>query len=194
MTVPSVSAIVLAGGRSRRFGRDKLAEPVGGRPLLLHAIDAVSAIASDVVVVVGPGATLDLPPGARLAHDPTPYEGPLAGLLAGLLEAREPLVLLVGGDMPNLDPDVLGSLIRALDASAADLAVLEHRGRPQPLPMALRNGAATTHARRLVAEGERRLGAILDRLAVRVLAEGEWRPLDPNAATLRDIDVPDDLR
>ena len=37
----TVAAIVLAGGRSSRFGRDKLAEPVDGRPLLDHAIDAV---------------------------------------------------------------------------------------------------------------------------------------------------------
>jgi len=193
MTLPSVTAIVLAGGRSRRFGRDKLAEPLAGRPLLLHAIEAVSVIASDVIVVARPGAMLDLPTGARLVHDPTAHEGPLAGLLAGLLEAREPLIVLVGGDMPSLDPVVLAALVRALDASSADLAVLEHRGRRQPLPMALRNGAATTHARRLIGDGERRLGAILDRLAVRVLAEGEWRPLDPDATTLRDVDVPDDL-
>jgi len=192
-TLPPISAIVLAGGRSRRFGRDKLAETLGGRPLLAYAIDAVSIIATDVVVVAEPGAVRDLPPGARLVHDPTAHEGPLAGLLAGLLECREPLVVLVGGDMPSLDPAVLGALVRALDASSADIAVLERRGRRQPLPMALRNGSATSHAQRLLGEGERRLGAILDRLAVRVLAEGEWRPLDPVAATLRDVDVPDDL-
>lgn len=193
MTLPAVSAIVLAGGRSRRFGRDKLAEPLAGRPLLLHAIEAVARIATEVLVVVEPGSVRDLPGGARLVHDPTPHDGPLAGLLAGLLEAREPLVVLVGGDMPSLDPAVLAALVRALDASSADLAVLEHRGRRRPLPMGLRNGAATTHAQRLLGDGERRLGAILDRLAVRVLVEGEWRPLDPDAVTLRDVDVPGDL-
>ncbi|MGH2474787.1 MAG: NTP transferase domain-containing protein, partial [Candidatus Limnocylindrales bacterium] len=31
---PRIGAIVLAGGRSSRFGRDKLAEPMDGRPLL----------------------------------------------------------------------------------------------------------------------------------------------------------------
>ena len=53
-----IGAIVLAGGRSSRFGRDKLAEIVDGRPLLDHAIDAVRAVATDIVVVVAPGANL----------------------------------------------------------------------------------------------------------------------------------------
>ena len=43
--LPAVSAIVLAGGASTRFGRDKLAEPVDGRPLLHHAAEAVAAVA-----------------------------------------------------------------------------------------------------------------------------------------------------
>jgi hypothetical protein len=48
-------------------------------------------------------------------------------------------------------------------------------------------------SRRLAAEGERRLGALAERLTVRVLREEEWRPLDPEARTLRDVDEPGDL-
>ena len=57
MTTDGISVIVLAGGRSRRFGRDKLAEPVDGRPLLHHAIDAVRPIATEIIVVAAPGAS-----------------------------------------------------------------------------------------------------------------------------------------
>jgi molybdopterin-guanine dinucleotide biosynthesis protein A len=191
--IPAASGIVLAGGRSARFGRDKLAEPIGGRPLLHLAIESLAAVTSEVIVVAAPDATPDLPAGVRLVHDEAPFEGPLAGCMAGLTAAREPLVLIVGGDMPSLDPAVLGTLVRTLHASMADACVVEHLGRRQPLPMALRTGSGTALVARLLAERERRLGAVLDRLIVRTLAEGEWRPLDPEARTLRDVDVPGDL-
>ena len=191
--VPAVSGIVLAGGRSARFGRDKLAEPVGDTPLLHRAIDAVAAVAAEVIVVAPPDSAPSIPDGVRLVHDSAPYEGPLAGCLTGLTAAREPLVLVAGGDMPFLEPAVLELLVRTLAASATDAVLLEHRGRRQQLPFALRTGAGTDLATRLLAQGERRLGSIAEHLTVRVLLEGEWRPLDPEARTLRDVDEPDDL-
>jgi molybdenum cofactor guanylyltransferase len=190
---PPVSGVVLAGGRSARFGRDKLAEQVAGRPLLHYAIEAVAAVASEVIVVAPPDVDLSLPGGSRLVHDERAFEGPLAGTLTGLTAAREPLVLVVGGDMPTLEPAVLALLVRALDASSADATLLEHRGRRQHLPLAVRTGAGTDVTRRLLAEGERRMGAVGERLTVRVLREGEWRALDPEARTLRDVDEPSDL-
>ncbi|HEU5205038.1 MAG TPA: molybdenum cofactor guanylyltransferase [Candidatus Limnocylindrales bacterium] len=191
--MPAVSGIVLAGGRSARFGRDKLAEPIGDTPLLHRAIDAVAAVAAEVIVVAPPDIQPPIPDGVRLVHDSAPYEGPLAGCLIGLTAAREPLVLVAGGDMPFLEPAVLELLVRSLEASATDAVLLEHRGRRQQLPFAIRTGAGTDLATRLLAQGERRLGAIAEHLIVRVLLEGEWRPLDPEARTLRDVDEPDDL-
>ena len=190
---PPVSGIVLAGGRSARFGRDKLAEPIGDKPLLHLAIEAMAMVASDVIVVAPPGVDLPIPDRVRLVHDEAPYEGPLAGCLTGLTAAREPLVLVAGGDMPSLEPAVLGFLVRALEASSADATLLEHRGRRQQLPFAVRTGAGSDLASRLLAQGERRLGALTERLTVRVLREADWRPLDPEARTLRDVDEPDDL-
>ena len=141
-------------------------------------------------MVAPPDVDLAVPEGVRLVHDEAPFEGPLAGCMTGLIAAREPLVVVAGGDMPSLEPAVLALLIRALVASSADAALLEHRGRRQQLPFAVRTGAGTDAARRLLAQGERRLGALTDRLPVRVLAEEEWRPLDPDARTLRDVDEP----
>ena len=189
----AVSGIVLAGGRSARFGRDKLAEPINGRPLLHLAVEAVAAVAGDVLVVAPPHVDPTVPPGARVVHDASPYEGPLAGCLTGLTAAREPLVLVVGGDMPSLEPAVLSLLVRALEASSSDATLLEYRGRSQQLPFAVRTGSGTEIARRLLAQGERRLGALTERLTVRPLSEGEWRPLDPEARTLRDVDEAADL-
>ena len=196
--LPDVSAVVLAGGRSSRFGSDKLAARIGGRTLLDLAIAGVAAVASEIVVVIAPNddrspAAIDRP--VRLVVDPERHGGPLVGLLAGLEAVEQPLVVVAGGDMPTLSAAVLESMIRALDASGTgwDAVILASRGDRVPLPAVMRTGAATAIARQLVSDGERRLRSLFERLPTRALAEGEWRPLDPAGATLRDVDRPDDL-
>jgi molybdopterin-guanine dinucleotide biosynthesis protein A len=188
-----VGAVVLAGGRSSRFGRDKLAEPLDGRPLLEHAVEAVRSVATDVFVVVAPGADPALPPGVQLASDQDAHEGPLAGLAAGLaaLDPAVERVVAVGGDMPTLVPAVLGALLDALERRQA--AVLADAGGPRPLPLAIRRSSGGPAAARLLESGERRVRALLEELDVQVLEPSTWRVLDPGGSTLRDVDVPDDL-
>ena len=138
MTPPAdrVGAIVLAGGRSSRFGRDKLAEPVDGRPMLDLAIDAVRGLTSDVIVVVAPDDARDVPADVRVVRDARPFDGPLAGLATGLaaVDPATEWVLVVGGDMPALVPAVLARLLDALDGH--EVAVLADDAGPRPLPIA----------------------------------------------------------
>jgi molybdopterin-guanine dinucleotide biosynthesis protein A len=193
MTGPRVSAVVLAGGRSVRFGRDKLAEPIGGRPLLHHAIDGGRPVGSEVIVVAARGAKPSVPDGVTVVQDSVAFDGPLAGLLVGLQAAREPVVVVVGGDMPELMASVLGAMVAALEMPDADAVLLEHDGRPRPLPMVVRRAAALDRAAPLVGAGVRRLGALTDDLPTWIIDEPTWRALDPDAHTLRDIDTQDDL-
>lgn len=198
---PEASAIVLAGGRSRRFGGDKLAAVVDGRTLLDAAVAGVLAVASDVVVVLAPGDERSLAsdpsrsPAIRIARDAERFGGPLVGMLAGLEAVDQPLAIVTGGDMPNARSEVLDLMLRTLATTdeAFGAVVLERRGRIQPLPAALRTGLATDHVRRLVADGERSLRSLFERLPTRVIDEAAWRPLDPDGGTLRDVDRPSDV-
>jgi len=194
----AASGIVLAGGRSRRYGSDKLAVRVGGATLLDRSVAALAVVAVDVVVVVAPGdrrvpAAIERP--LRVVSDPELHGGPLVGLLAGLEAVGQPLAVVVGGDMPNVREDVLRLMLRTLAAvdDAFGAVILERRGRGEPLPAAVRTGSATDVARRLVADGERSLRSLFERLPTRIIDEASWRPLDPEAATLRDVDRPSDL-
>jgi molybdopterin-guanine dinucleotide biosynthesis protein A len=201
------SAIVLAGGRSTRFGRDKLVEPVDGRPLIERAIDAVRPLAAEVIVVAAPAdgdedptrdpedrrSRYPLPADVTLIRDPVAFEGPLVGVLAGLRATHEPIVIVVAGDMPTLVPAVLAAMVERLEAAIAGAVVLEHDGRPRPFPMVLRRARALEAAGRLVDAGERRLRALALALDALTVPETEWRRLDPDARTMRDIDAPGDL-
>ena len=193
-----VSAIVLAGGRSTRFGSDKLRAELHGRALVEHAIAGVAAVARDIVVVLAPDGHLEPPsvgPARRIVRDRELGGGPLVGLVGGLEAVAEPITVVVAGDMPTLDHDVLALLVRTLRHADAGIAaiVLESRGRLEPLPAVHRTGAATVVGSRLVAEGERSLRGLFARLPTRLIDEAAWRPLDPSGATLRDVDVPADL-
>ncbi len=193
MTARRVTAVILAGGRSSRFGRDKLAEPLDGRALLLHAIDGVAPLATEILVVAAPDATPTVPHGVTLVHDPAAFEGPLAGLLAGLRAASAPVAIVVGGDMPSLVGAVLESMLAALDEPGVDAVVLDHDGRARPLPLSIRREPALAAGDRLFQAGERRLRALPEALATRTIPEATWRTLDPDALTVRDIDTPADL-
>jgi len=182
------TAIVLAGGRSRRFGSDKLAADVDGRPMLAHVVDAAAAVAA-VVLVAGSSA---LP-------DPEPYGGPLFGLLAALERVRTPNVLLLAGDMPWVRPPVLERLLEALDVldapgfAPATAILLETDDPWHPFPSAFRTAAAASAAGAAVTAGRRALRACFERLDVAYLAEASWRAVDPDGASLRDVDLPGDL-
>ncbi len=190
------SAVVLAGGRSLRFGRNKLAEPMpDGRTILAHALDAVAAVCADVVIVIAPetGLPAGLPPGVRVAIDPEPFGGPLVGLVAGLTATAGEIVVVVGGDMPDLVPAVLARLGESLGRGLADAVLLAGSGDRPSLPFAIRRDPALSAARSALADGDRRLRGLFERLVVDAVPESEWRVLDPAARTLRDIDRPEDL-
>jgi molybdopterin-guanine dinucleotide biosynthesis protein A len=193
MSGRDVTAIVLAGGRSSRFGRDKLVEPFAGQTLLERAVAGVAPLARETIVVVAPDESRRVPDGAIQVSDPTSFEGPLVGLLTGLRRAVEPVVIVAGGDMPTMLPSVLAMLVDRLDDPAIEAAVLDQEGGARPLPSALRTAPATAAAERLVAAGERRLRAVYDALVTAVIDEATWRELDPEGRTLRDIDTPADL-
>lgn len=187
---------MLAGGRSTRFGRDKLAEPYRGMPLLHHAILRLAKVCDDVVVVLAPGVVEpSLPAGVsvQVARDPSEGEGPLAGLHTGLLAVRTELALLSGGDMPDLQEAVLAEMVRVAGDAPVDAVVLQDDDGFRPLPAVLRTQRARDVARSLLASGRRRLRDLLDGLRVAVVDEPTWHALDPSRRTLFDVDEPSDL-
>jgi molybdopterin-guanine dinucleotide biosynthesis protein A len=193
---------VLAGGRSTRFGGDKLAADVGGRPLLYLAIEAVAEVVDEVVVVIGseapePSLPANLPVPVLVARDAVAGGGPLAGLAAGLAVTSHPLAVLVGGDQPALRPALLRELFRRLTPGFGgpplDVVGLEEDGRLRPLPVALRVATTRPAAAVALAGGIRSLVGLFGRLRSGTLDSERWRELDPAGDSLRDIDTPDDL-
>ncbi|HLA92326.1 MAG TPA: molybdenum cofactor guanylyltransferase [Actinomycetota bacterium] len=186
----------MAGGRSSRFGRDKLAEPYRGMPLLHHAVIRLAEVCGDVVVVLGPdGPEPVVPPGApvRFARDPEPAQGPLAGLYAGLLAVRTDHALVAAGDMPELRTAVLLEMLKVAAEASVDAVTLGDGDRFRPLPCVVRRGPANEAAHTLLHAGTRRLRDLFDALPYAVIDEDTWVALDPERRTLFDVDEASDL-
>jgi molybdopterin-guanine dinucleotide biosynthesis protein A len=191
------AGVVLAGGRAKRFGRDKLAEPYRGAPLLDHAVLRLAQVCAEVVVVLPPGTAEPRWPGGvpvRVARDPVEGEGPLVGLAAGLALVDAGLALAIGGDMPDAQVRVLLEMLRRAGPPDVEAVVLQDGDRPRPLPLLVRVAPAAAAADLLLGSGRRRLRDLLAELRrVVVVPEADWRAIDPAARTLVDVDEPSDL-
>jgi molybdopterin-guanine dinucleotide biosynthesis protein A len=108
------TGVVLAGGRSRRMGRDKLPLKIGGATLLDRVHEVLSSRCTEVLVVGEGGAALA---GAHRIPDLRPGEGPLAGIETGLLAASHRRVFVAAGDMPFLNGEIVGGLLDLLSGS-----------------------------------------------------------------------------
>src|SRR5579862_3839386 len=105
------AGFVLAGGRSRRMGRDKALLPYRGAPLIAHVAGTVEKVLDDsghVAIVGAPDRYRDL--GYRVLADLFPGCGPLGGIVTALSLAESDWNLIVACDMPNLDPADLRKL------------------------------------------------------------------------------------
>jgi molybdopterin-guanine dinucleotide biosynthesis protein A len=103
------------------------------------------------------------------------------------------MVLVVGGDMPSLQPLVLREMVRVLDDAEADAVALADGDRTRPLPCCLRTWPAADMAHTLLHAGRRRLRDVLAALRTAVIDEATWTALDPERRTLVDVDEPRDL-
>ncbi|HEY8393934.1 MAG TPA: molybdenum cofactor guanylyltransferase [Thermaerobacter sp.] len=101
-----ITGVILAGGHSRRMGRDKALLDLGGRPMIARVAEALGRVCAEVLVVDRDPdryAFLGLP----VVLDRKPGFGALSGLHAGLLALPRPYGLFVACDMPFLQPALL---------------------------------------------------------------------------------------
>lgn len=189
-----VSGIVLAGGRSSRMGRDKAALILEGRTLLQRACDAMASVVEELVIVGAPGRPLPevrsaLP--VRRVDDAVEGEGPLFGIGAGLEAARGEVAVVVGCDMPSLEPALLRLLAaRALDG--ARLVVPLRGGRPESLCSAWRTEALEVVRAHLRA-GDRAVMSVAADLDALELAPEEYRAADPEGRSFINVNTPEEL-
>jgi molybdopterin-guanine dinucleotide biosynthesis protein A len=131
--------LVIAGGDSRRMGRPKAWLEVGDTVLLRHVADNLSPAFAEVIVAFAEPEQMEQPLPYRIVFDRKHSAGPLAGLEAGLLAARNEITFAVACDMPYVTQEVAQMAVAA--ARRCDAALPRIDGRPEPLCGAYRRSA-----------------------------------------------------
>lgn len=190
-----LGGVVLAGGRSSRFGSDKMLADLGGRPLISHTLDHLRPQVAALAISANGDPARFAAFGLAVLPDPVPdHQGPLAGVLAGLDWAAARgfrAIVTAAGDTPDFPEDLVTALRVAAYSSRAHLAIActpDAGGvAPHPTfalwPVSLRDALAEA-----LAAGERRVRAFAEaRGATRAIFEGR------GAACFHNINTPADL-
>lgn len=188
--------VILAGGRSRRFGAPKALARVGGRRIVDRVRDALAAAVPRVVLVANePGLFDDV--GLPVRPDAVPGLGALGGVRTALRWAREEGMdgaLVVACDLPFVSPALLRILAARAEATDADAVIPESRGRLGVEPLCAWYGVrALPVVDAMLQGGERRMGALLDRLRTariplaEVASAGDPLTLFLNVNTVEDL-------
>lgn len=181
LTPPPPAAIVIAGGRSTRFGSDKLLAEVGGRTLLERTMRAVSACAPIALVS---GADASVASGVVTVSEYPRWGGPCAAIAAGLAALGSDVgdALILAADLAH--PEAAVAALLAIGSGV----LADRSGQPQWL--LARTPVAALRDR--VAELEAAGGAA-GKPARAIIGELGLRRVTADADAIADIDVPDDL-
>ena len=188
-----VTGIILAGGLSRRLGRDKAVEPINGQPLIGRVMDTLSGIADELVVVVNTpqrGRELPLPDSAVAAVDIYPNAGSLGGIFTGLSAASNQWGIVTACDMPFLNIDLLSNLLSFRESHDAVVPVLDHR--PEPTHAAYSKVCLAAIEARLEA-GDLKIARFFDDVRVKYVSQQRVEEIDPGRLSFFNVNTEEDL-
>jgi molybdopterin-guanine dinucleotide biosynthesis protein A len=175
------------------MGQPKAWLPFGPERMLQRVVRTVSTVADPIVVVAAPGQELPpLPASVLLARDPVKSKGPLMGLATGLAALPDHVELAYGTatDVPFLEPAWIGRLVELIGEN--DLAIPHCNDYFHPLAALYRRTPALPAIKSLLFRGRPRPVFLIELLRTRIVTAPEMRDVDPNLATLRNLNTPED--
>jgi molybdenum cofactor guanylyltransferase len=122
------SAVLLAGGRSSRMGRNKVAVAIDGEPLWQRQLRTLRATGAEEVLISGPSNGPYAGAGARIVEDFAGGLGPIAGIAAALRQARHRRVLVLAIDLPAMPSRFLAGLVRESERAGCGIVPHGERG------------------------------------------------------------------
>ena len=190
-----IAALVLCGGESRRMGSPKAWLPFGSETLLQRVVRTLGTVASPIIVVAAPDQDLPaLPASVRIVRDPVAHRGPLQGLASGLaaLPDSVDLVYASATDAPFLRPEWV---IRLVELIGNHEIAMPHVGEYyHPLAALYRRATVLPAVRELLKGDRMRPVYLVDAVKTRVILADEMRDIDPELATLRNLNTPEDYQ
>jgi len=190
-TIAGVTGVILAGGASRRMGRNKALLRINDATLIERVYRTMAALFEEVIIVTNsPEEYAFLP--CRTMPDIYPGQGSIAGLHAGLFHSITPLVFIAACDMPFLNPE----LIRLLCGNAGEsdaLIPLNGEGLREPLH-ALYSRSTLPVLRDIIERGDKSILILLEQVRTRLVTPEAYASIAGAEESFRNINTPDEFR
>lgn len=184
-----ITALILAGGKSSRMGRDKALLTYEGQTLLSFVSRRLGALCEETLHC---GATGETAAGARVVPDLHPGLGPVSGLEAGLEAASHDWCAALACDMPYFSGALLGALWERAQGAELDAVIPLGPTGAEPLH-ALYSKSALPAIREAISHGQNGLERIFRGARVLRVPWSELRGFDPEGECFRNWNRPEDL-
>lgn len=158
------TAIILAGGKSRRMGQDKSMLPIDGQSMIARIVEKLRPYFDELIISANEVEKYQFL-GLPVIPDKVPGQGPLMGILSGVEQSLNDLNFVIACDVPEPDTDLILAL---LDQSEGFDIVMPQLGtdRYEPL-IAVYRKSIIPHAEQILAKGQRRIIKLFDSCKVR---------------------------
>jgi molybdopterin-guanine dinucleotide biosynthesis protein A len=187
----AIAGVIMAGGLSSRFGRNKALALLDRKPVIQHVADILIPIFPTCLLSTNTPdayAFLGLPPVADIFTG----AGPLGGIHAALNYIVEPRAFIAGCDMPLLDPALIRFLCTLAEQDDWDVVLPWPAGGPEPL-CAVYSQAVLPVIEEKLKQGNRKVRDTLEELSIRRVEEAELLSVVDNLNTFHNINRPEDL-
>ena len=184
-----IVGVVLVGGKSLRFGRNKALETLQGERLIDRQVRKVQTLFSEVLVITNKVEDY-LYLEVTVLRDVIPGLGPLGGIYTGLLFAQGRSVFVTACDMPFLQPAVVRQMVQL--AGGYDVVVPQKKEGLEPLH-AIYSPICLPHIKNMLERGKLQVISFFPAVKVYRLSQQEMRQLDPQGLSFYNINTPNDM-
>jgi molybdopterin-guanine dinucleotide biosynthesis protein A len=186
-----MTGIVLAGGESRRMGRDKAFLKLDGIPLIEHVLRALRSVFPRTIIVTNnPSAYVVYD--AVIVTDAVKKQCPLAGIYSGLLSSTDEYNFVAACDMPFLNPDLITymtGLVKGYDIVVPMIGGIN----VEPLHAIYSKKLLPVIKKQLLGD-ERKIQGIFKEARVKYVTETEIDRYDPERRSFRNLNTLDEYK
>ena len=191
----NITGLVLAGGQSKRMGKDKAFLKFQGKTFLRNILESLDKYCSQIVIVINKKESLyeneikNLDAEITFVKDKYPYKGPLNGILSSLEFIKNELVYITPCDTPLLNPEIIpyfAQIINGYDAVIPDV-----KGKIQPLNALYKKTALKMSKQVFEKENKKSLMAFLEKLNIKHVNEKDIQKIDKNLYSYFSVNTPE---
>ncbi|MDY6879050.1 MAG: molybdenum cofactor guanylyltransferase [Desulfatiglans sp.] len=184
-----IAAVILAGGKSSRFGRNKALEKIDGIPLIEKVIDVMGSLFKHLMISTNTPedySYLNLP----MHEDLIQGLGPLGGIYTALETMKQEGGFVVACDMPYLNGDLIRHMVEI--RGDFDVVVPKIDWKVEPLHCLYKKSCLPA-IKRSIESGSYQILHFFSEVSVRYVGAEELRPFDPEFRSFFNINRPQEV-